>query len=194
MLVRIRDLEACDAADQTFAWDTVWYNRLDAQGGYGDWILAGADDPPEQHGGMRARMALDTAILLQVFSDKRLPEGMRPPGSVEYPRGWWGDSIRLVGEPEAVMGSLLWTLERGSLDDDTARTAKDYVDEALQVILDQGAVARFETTARADKVRGRLTISIAAFNRAGQRINSNNVFDVVWAQVAHPAPMNFSAR
>lgn len=191
MLVRIRDAEACDQR-QTFAWDSVWINMADAGGGYADWILAGPDDPPEQRGGLRARMELATAILIQVFTDKRLPEGMRRANDDTDPRGWWGDSIKLDGEPAGETGSLVWTLEREILNDDTARQAKDYIEDALQMILDQGAVSRFVVTTAAVRLQGLLTIKIDAFDRAGKPLASF-VYDVAWGQLRNPAPMTFDA-
>jgi phage gp46-like protein len=191
MLVRIRDTEACGPVPN-FLWDTVWINRLDASGGYGDWILAGSDDPPEQRGGLRARMQLMTAILIQVFSDKRLPEGMRNPTNSEDPRGWWGDSIKLDGEPAGETGSLLWTLERERLDDDTALQAQRFIEDALQTLIDQGAVSRFEVACVADRRHGILSISIGAFDRGGKPITNPFVFDVVWRQLRTPAPMTFA--
>jgi phage gp46-like protein len=191
MLVRIRDAEACEPRE-TFAWDSVWVNNEGAGGGYADWIMAGPDDPPAQAGGLRARMELHTAILIQVFTDKRLPEGMRNPASDADPRGWWGDTFKIDGEPAGETGSLLWTLERSPLDDDTARLAKDYVEEALQVILDQGAVSRFDVATSADRRLQMLTISIGAYDRAGKPITNPLVYDIAWAQIAAPAPMTFA--
>jgi phage gp46-like protein len=194
MLFRMRDAEGCEPVGNLL-WDTRWLNSVNGYGGYGDWIMADADDPAEQRGGMRARMQLHTAMLICLFTDKRLPDYMTPPGNDTDRRGWWGNSIRLEGEPEAELGSLLWTLERGTVagNGDTAGKAVDYATEALQVLIDQGAVARFEITATSDAVRGRLELNVAAFDRAGN-VLARPVFDIVWQQTRSPAPMNYQTR
>lgn len=193
MKIRVRDAEAC-SPDESFLWDSVWINRPDASGGYADWIMAGPDDPPSQRGGLRSRMGLHTAILISLFTDRRLPEGITPPNDDRDPRGWWGDSIQIDDEPGVEIGSLLWTLERGTLDADVVALAMDYTEEALQPILDQGAVARFEIETEADQVRGFLIIRVRAFDSAENAIYDER-FNFLWrAELATPAPMNFGTR
>jgi phage gp46-like protein len=191
MLIRVRDTEACEP-QSTFLWDSVWLNALHATGGYADWIMAGAEDPAEQRGGLRARMQLMTAILICLFTDRRLPPGETRPGNNQDPRGWWGDSIRLSDEPDAQLGSLLWTLERSVLNAETVRLAYDYCEEALQVLIDQGAVARFELEVRADQVQGHLLIEVRAFDHANIEQVSTH-YDIVWQQLRTPAGMNYIA-
>jgi phage gp46-like protein len=191
MLIRMRDTEACEPQG-TFLWDSVWLNALHATGGYADWIMAGADDPTDQRGGLRARMQLMTSIMICLFTDRRLPAGDTRPGNNEDPRGWWGDSIKLSDEPAGEMGSLLWTLERSVLGQQTINLARDYCEEAVQVLIDQGAVARFEIEVRADQVQGHLLIEVRAFDHANIEQVSTH-FDVVWQQLRTPAPMNYHA-
>lgn len=193
MKIRVRDTEGCEP-DESFLWDSIMVNRPDASGGYADWIMAGPDDPPSQRGGLRSRMGLHTAILICLLTDRRLPEGVPSPRDDGDPRGWWGDSIRLEDEPDTEIGSLLWTLERGTLDEDVARLAKDYAEEALDVLIDQGAVGRFEVETEADKARGFLVIRVGAFDHAGARIYDER-FNFLWrAELSRPAPMNFGTR
>lgn len=71
--IRVRSAEACERQPQLL-WDTIWIQRLDASGGYGDWILAGADDQVESRGGLRAEAALHTATMLCLFTDARAQE------------------------------------------------------------------------------------------------------------------------
>lgn len=193
IVIRKRDTESCEP-DESYLWDSVMVNRPDASGGYADWIMAGADDPASQRGGLRSRMGLHTAILIQLFTDRRLPEGMTPPNDDHDPRGWWGDSIKLEDEPDTQMGSLLWTLERGTLDEETVRLAKDHAEEALEPLLDQQAVALFEVETEAEKTRGFLVIKIRAFDAAGGVIYAEK-FNFLWrSELANPAPMNFGTR
>jgi len=195
MRIRFRDAEACEPAAQTFIWDTVWINGINSEsviGGYGDWILAGPGDPTGQLGGFRARMQLATAVVLQLFSDRRLPEELTAPGDArDDPRGWWGNSLRLDGEPDAEMGSLLWTLEREPLTQATADLARVYCEQALEVITNQGAVGRFEVETSVDIARGFLGIEVRAYDHVGNPALAE-VYEVLWQQMATPAQMTYA--
>lgn len=194
MWFRMRDAEGCEPVGNLI-WDSVWLNNAHGFGGYADWIMATAEDPKDQRGGLRARMQLLTSIMLCLFTDKRLPDADTPPGNDTDRRGWWGNSIRLEGEPDAELGSLLWTLERGTLagDGSTRRKAIDYATDALQVLITQEAVARFEIDAEVRARQGLLGLSVGAYDRKGKIITAP-VFDIVWQQLRDPAPMNFQAR
>lgn len=189
MLVRIRDTEGC-APEVNHIWDSVWVQRLDASGGYADWLLAGADDPAEQGGGLRARAALHTATLICLFTDRRLPADLAHPNEDGDPRGWWGDSVRLDGEPDTAIGSLLWTLERAVLNERTAFQAGIYAAEALDVLVEQGAVARTEVETEIRIEQGLLGIQVRHFDRSGGIVYAQ-AFDVLWREAAGNAPMNF---
>lgn len=190
--VRIRDTEACEA-QPLLLWDTVWVQRLDASGGYGDWLLAGPGDQAESRGGLRAENALHTATLLCLFTDRRLPEETPHPGDDDDPRGWWGNSYRLEDEPDVEMGSLLWTLERAVLTDETARRARAYAEDALAVIALQGAVARTDVAVEIDRGRAMLAVLVTHWDQAGVKSYEQR-FGVLWAQSARGAEMNYGDR
>jgi len=192
MKVRIRDTEACEP-QPLLLWDTIWVQRLDASGGYGDWKLAGSGDQAASRGGLRAESALHTATLLALFTDRRCPEDETLPSDDPDPRGWWGDSVKLDGEPEDETGSLLWLLERAVLNDTTARRAETYAREALGTLIDQGAVAATDVTATADPRRGTLEILVVHYDRAGARTYEQR-FGVLWEQSARGAVMTFGDR
>ncbi len=196
-IVRFRDAEACEP-EPHLLWDTVWVQRLDASGGYGDWILAGSGDQVESRGGLRAESALHTATLLQLFTDRRRPDSgpyaARPgAGEDSDPRGWWGNSIRLDDEPDAELGSLLWTLERGVITDRLAAEARAIVEDALAVLAAQGAVAATEVETSVDRRQQSLLITVRHYSQAGARIYEQR-FGVLWHQSARNAPMNFGDR
>lgn len=192
MLIRYRDQEACEPEPQLL-WDTIWVQRLDASGGYGDWMIASTGDQVESLGGLRAEAALHTATLLQLFTDCRLPDGRKDPAGDADPRGWWGDSLRLDGEPEAPLGSLLWTLERAPLTDRLAREARDIVADAMAVLAAQGAVARTDVETAIDRRAASLMITIRHYSHDGARAYEQQ-FGVLWAQASRNAPMNFGDR
>lgn len=188
--VRARDDEAC-ARQPTLAWDTIWVQRLDASGGWGDWVLAGPGDQIESRGGLRAEAALHTATLIQLFTDARAPDGADIPTEDGDRRGWWGDTIRLDGEPDYPLGSLIWLeVTRARLDDDTARRVEGHAAAALAVLKDQGAVARTDVAAEAHPERGLLTLAVRHFDVDGAIVYDQR-FGVLWAQELAPRQMNF---
>jgi phage gp46-like protein len=187
--IRVRDTEACERQPQLL-WDTIWIQRLDASGGYGDWILAGADDQTESRGGLRAEAALHTATMLCLFTDRQAEDDDVLPADDGDRRGWWGDSVRLDEEPEVQLGSRLWLLERAVLTDRTPEVAKDYAEEALAILSDQGAVARTDVEVSADRSSGALFIVVRHYSHAGVRVYDQR-FGVLWDQTRRAAPMNF---
>ena len=189
-LVRIRDDEACRRQPH-LTWDTIWVQRLDASGGYGDWILAGPGDQTESRGGLRAEASLHTATLIQLFTDAAAPEGAVLPTDDGDRRGWWGDSIRLDDEPAATIGSLIWLhVERAALTSDTAERVRLAAVEALAVLAEQGAVARTEVLVEVRQDQGFLGLVVRHFDAAGVAVYDQR-FGVLWRQEARAAPMNF---
>jgi phage gp46-like protein len=188
--VRIRDAEAC-AAQPLLLWDTIWVERLDASGGYGDWLLAGQTDQAASRGGLRSEAALHTATLIQLFTDARAPEGAALPAGDGDRRGWWGDSIRIDGEPAVPLGSLIWIeVERAALTEDTARRVEAHAAAALAVLADQGAVARTEVTTEVRREQGFLGLVVRHYDADGARVYDQR-FGVLWRQSARDARMNF---
>lgn len=188
--IRIRDTESCERQPQ-LAWDTIWVQRLDASGGYGDWILAGPRDQFESRGGLRAEAGLHTATLLQLFTDARAPSEAVLPAADGDRRGWWGDSIRIDGEPELPLGSLIWLhVERGRLDETTAQRVRDAAADALDVLRTQGAVARTEITTDLRIDQGFLGLIVEHYSHDGSQMYAQQ-FGVLWDQAARGAQMNF---
>ncbi len=192
MDIRYRDAEGCEP-EPLLAWDTIWVQRLDAGGGYGDWIMARAGDQPESLGGLRAEAALHTATLLQLFTDRRAEEGDVLPNDDGNRRGWWGDSIRLDGEPDHPLGSRLWLLARARLDERARQNAEDFAIEALAVLRSQGAVASTSVAATIDRARGAILLDVVHTAIDGARVYQQQ-FGVVWTQAGRNAPMNFGEQ
>ena len=183
--IKIREQEGC--AEQPFlAWDSDWVQgELSPEGGFADWALASATEVGNA-GGLKAVAGLHTAIVLCLFTDKRAPDYLNL--GDDEPRGWWGDSVDVRTDLfEQELGSLLWTvLERGTLSNETALTVVDMAHEALQVLIDQGAVARFDIKAQAMEAQGWLEMSIDAFAQDGAQIYAQK-FENIWRQVAQLA-------
>jgi len=188
--IRLRSAEACD--DQPFLTPDLIV-KVDADGAaYLDFELADGKKEPRNRGGLRSREALQTAILIQLFSDARardddiLPDDLDP-----NRRGWWGDGVDRAEEQGAYdLGSRLWLLRRSPLTIDTAARARDMVIEALQPIVDQGAVASFDVECESfyqdprwgGPERGILAIGIRGYARDGA-VSYDEKFEVLWDQV-----------
>ena len=108
---------------------TVWSRDL----GRGDWSLAGAN--------LQSGNDLETAILISIFSDREANLDDVIPDGTNDPRGWIGDAGQ-----DYKIGSRLWLLARSKQDAETLRNANDYIAEALQWLIDDGAVGRFDIT------------------------------------------------
>lgn len=176
MDIRIRDAEG--TADQPFLlWDTVW-SQNDLDPAICDWKLAGPSAPNNAYG-LAADHALNTAVLLSLFTWRRAePYDTLPSGT--DPQGWWGDNVDLE-ESETKLGSRLHLLIRATLNPETARRAEDYAYEALQPLVDQGAVARFVCTATIEQVKGHLVLAVDGYSQDGQKIYSQK-FERLWRQ------------
>lgn len=193
MAIRIRDTESCERQPQLL-WDTIWVQRLDAAGGYGDWILAGPSDAYDSRGGLRAEAALHTATVLQMFTDARAPADAVLPADDGDRRGWWGDSVRIEGEPDEPLGCLAWLyVERGRLDENTARSVRDAFADALDVLRTQGAVARTDISTEIRQDQGLLGVVVRHYSHDGTEMYAQR-FAVLWDQAARGAQMNYGTQ
>jgi len=87
---------------------------------------------------------LQTAVIISLFTDRRLPEGVEHPERLNDPRGYWGD----VGEPdEFEWGSLLWTLYRQTITNAVIASCREFCERALQWLIDDGVAENVTVTA-----------------------------------------------
>jgi phage gp46-like protein len=178
----IRAAEGC-AADSNVLWDSVW----DAERGFADWAIADPDETLNR-GGLRAKAAIETAVVLALFTDRRVdpdhPCAWLADGEV---RGYFGDGIDVRADlHEGPLGSLLWLLERAPMMINgvpAATWAEQFANEALATLLDQGVCVRIDVSAVAVEIEGRIELSVALYGRDGARIY-DRAFDVLWKQVA----------
>lgn len=170
-----------EKAQPSLLWDSVW----DKANGRADWALADADEALNR-GGLRAKSALHTAIILALFTDKRIPDQhpLRKYVSSEDPRGWWGDDIDVrddLGEEE--LGSLLWVFERAVLTDAVRLEVVAEAQTALHCLVKQGAAVRVDVQAFAEPAFNRLDLAVQVYGRDGAKIFDVR-FDDLWRQAA----------
>jgi phage gp46-like protein len=177
--MRVRISEGSDPQPQLLV-DSVW----SPADGVADWAIAGADEPLNR-GGLQAKSALHTAIVLALFTDKRCPVDhplFKYVGDAD-PRGWWGDAVDVREDLfEDELGSLLWTLERAVLTEDIRRWAERLAEEALAPLIRQGAVVRIDVEAVAHQAFNRLDLHVQLFGRDGAR-KYDHRFEDIWRQV-----------
>ncbi len=90
---------------------------------------------------------LQTAVILSLFLDRRArPDDVIPDGTGN-PRGWWADTIlRDDAGRYDQHGSRLWLLSREKQMVEVLRRAKDYADEGLAWLLEDGLATKIEVT------------------------------------------------
>ena len=74
---------------------------------------------------------LRTAIVISLFTDARAEASEVPADNQN--RGYWGDLFLAES-----MGSKLWTLQREKLTQPTLNRSRDYIQQAVQWLIDNG--------------------------------------------------------
>lgn len=117
---------------------------------------------------------LETAILRSLFENGRVTVDELNEGETDR-FGWWGDA---ASNPDNVKsGSKLWLLERGKTTDETLEAAREYCEEALQWLIDDGVAESVTvTTEYLDKFTLAIGIEI---QRPGVDRKSSK-YDFVW--------------
>ncbi len=180
MEVLIRQNEACQP-DPFLLWDSTW-NKAAA---IADWALAG--NAPLNSGGLAATAALETAVVLCLFSDQAMPANHPLASYVRDcdPRGWWGDGVDVRADlGEAPLGSLLWMLWNMPLNL-AAQWAPPLAQQALAPLQTQGAVVEIDCSAEITSLNG-LTLSVNLFGEKGALVYSGK-FNLVWQQITAAA-------
>lgn len=110
---------------------------------------------------------LETAILVSLFTDRRVLAGEVPDGVALG--GWWGEA--LVARPGDSEGSRLWTLPViGRADALTARQAEGHAREALAWLLED-AICQSVTATAAVVADGVIALSIRAVTADGAEVS-----------------------
>jgi len=114
-----------------------------------DLSLSGADLATDE--------GLQTAVIVSLFTDRRASADDDIPDDASDRRGWWAD--KWPGEPGDQIGSRLWLLGREKQLTAVLKRAREYAEEALQWLIDDGIASRVEITAY-DVRRGVLGMNI----------------------------------
>lgn len=101
-----------------------------------------------QGGVLAAENGLETAVIHSLFTDARaLPDDPLPQAEADR-RGWWGDAAPPVVSGAPVdgdkYGSRLWLLHREKQLPEVLRRAKEYIEEALAWLIEDGIAERVD--------------------------------------------------
>jgi phage gp46-like protein len=149
---------------------------------------------PQNRGGLAAKAALHTAVIISLFTDKRIPKDHPLFYLVEDgdQRGWHGDGVDVRADlHEEEMGSLLWIFERAHLNEDIRRWVELIAYEALLPLIKQGAATRIDVQAEAQFAINRVNLGVQIYGRDGSRTYDYK-FEDIWAQTTNaPQPSPF---
>ncbi|MBB3608678.1 phage GP46 family protein [Rhizobium sp. BK602] len=137
--------------------------------------LTHADAP----GDFRAEQGLATQVLIYLMTDRRVDPSELRDGDEN--RGWVGDSFDMAAG-EQPLGSRLWLLRRSAIYDGIEVKVEAYVREALQPLLDVGAVVRIDVTVEVDRPGNRVSYEVSLYGRDGRRVYDNQ-FELLWRQI-----------
>lgn len=93
--------------------------------------------------GLDGAEPLVRAVVVSLFTWRRANADDELPGDQRM--GWWGDSFATV--PNDRIGSRLWLLSRSKLAPETFIRAREYAEEALRWLVDDGVAARVQVDA-----------------------------------------------
>lgn len=116
---------------------------------------------------------LQTAVLVSLFTDARLPDDIQPDDGGEDRRGWWPDHL---GEGHSY-GSLLWTLDRSKQNEFTRFRAEEFARNSLLWLVEEKIAAAVEVTAQFVR-RGVLGLSIDIKRPRGDLVKYR--YDYIW--------------
>ena len=123
---------------------------------------------------------LETAIIISLFSDRRanIDDILPDPSNLDR-RGWWGDLASPDVEGDQI-GSRLWLLNREKTLESVLIRAKEYAEEALQWLLEDGAVAKVvvETERQGTRGNDRLVIGVKIQKADGNEVALD--FEAQW--------------
>jgi phage gp46-like protein len=147
--------------------DLVWNN----QNGSADFKIG-------KDGGLQNLKALETAVIIQLFTDLRAEESDNL--SATDPMGWAGDCFD--SETFFPLGSNLWLLKNSAFTDRNIDKMQRYVEAALQPLKEQTVISAYEVILTPLKNIGVVAIEINLYSKYSKE-KYNIKFELVWSQL-----------
>ena len=101
---------------------------------------------------------IETAVILSLMLDARARDDDALPDGSGDRRGWWADSAAPAADGDRT-GSRLWLLSREKTLPEVLRRARDYAEEALAWLLEDGAAKNVSVHAAMPR-RGLLALTV----------------------------------
>ena len=120
---------------------------------------------------------LPRAVVNSLFSWARARDDDELPGVSRF--GWWGDSF--AADEGDRFGSRLWLLSREKMTSDVPERAREYCEEALQWLIDDGVASGVSVTAERGQ-NDRLDLTVVSV-RPGEQDLTARFFDV-WSALS----------
>ena len=145
-----------------------------------------AADLLQDGGALASDSGLYTAVVISLFTDRRAgPDDELPSGAGSSKRGWWGDAIPVrVGGEEMEgdrIGSRLWLLAREKVVPEVLARAKEYAEEALAWLIEDGIADRVEVETMVVRTNV-LGLGVIIHRPTGNAVDFR--FDNIWASEA----------
>lgn len=122
---------------------------------------------------------LQTAVIVSLFTDRRANDDDALPGNDTDKRGWWADAWPEIDRDR--IGSRLWLLWREKQTPATASRAREYAQEALEWLTEDGIAS--SVTVSAEWLRmGWLELVIVIQRPSGDAVEYR--FSYVWKEAA----------
>lgn len=118
-----------------------------------------------ENGDLIYDQGLQTAVYISLFTDRRADDDdILPDSQSTDKRGWWGDLASPDVEGDQI-GSRLWLLERSKTTADVLVRAKEYVEECLEWLIEDGIASDIDVAVERQNNPGedRLAIGISIF-------------------------------
>ncbi|EEG7810647.1 hypothetical protein G3O23_003767 [Salmonella enterica] len=117
---------------------------------------------------------LTRAVVISLFTWRRAERDDRTP----QPYGWWGDTWPAVQNDR--IGSRLYLLKRRKLTNKTPQDAREYMQQALAWMTDDGVAARIDVTSERTGT-DTLAAGVTIYQRDG--VIHNITFDDIWSEL-----------
>ena len=124
--------------------------------------------------GMMPAQSLERAVIISIFAWRRANPDDTLPGSEKM--GWWGDTYPEIENDR--IGSRLWLLTREKITQTTLIKAREYVEEALQWLIDDRIAESIDV--RVERL-GIDTIAVSTIIKKPKENETNIRFVTVWS-------------
>jgi phage gp46-like protein len=122
---------------------------------------------------------LQTAVLISLFTDRRAEDDDILPDEFSSRRGWWGDALDVNGVQRRI-ASRLWLLGREKQLTEVVARAKEYAEESLAWLVEDGVATAVTVDARV-AAKGVLSLAVRITRpKAGA---AKFAFDFAWSNI-----------